>query len=98
MKDNDILVSTWGYEQTNVTFYQVIKATTKTATVRKIEQRRSDNSSAMTGICVPLRDRFVSDAMRRKILDFGSGEMVFITSYEIAKPWDGKLEGYTTYA
>jgi hypothetical protein len=32
----DILKDVWGYEQTNVDFYEVVKVTEKTATVRTL--------------------------------------------------------------
>lgn len=97
MKVNDILVSKWGYEQTNITFYQVVKVTMKTATIRKISTRQSDNFHMMTGLCVPMRDQFIGEPIRRKIQHL-NGEQIFITEYEIARPWKGNLERYTTYA
>lgn len=98
MKVNDILISKWGYEQTNVTFYQVVKVTTKMATIRKISKRQSENSRMSTGLCVPMRDQFVSEPIRRKIQNLHGKQMIFITDYEIARPWQGNLERYTTYA
>lgn len=38
MKAGDILVSKWGYEQTNVSFYEVVKSTPKTVELVKIEK------------------------------------------------------------
>ena len=39
MKQGDILVSSWGYEQTNVDFYEVVKVTAKTVTLIPIERK-----------------------------------------------------------
>ena len=40
-KVGDILYSSWGYDQTNIEFYQVTATTTKTITFREIGQIRS---------------------------------------------------------
>lgn len=39
MKQDDIFVSSWGYEQTNVDFYEVVKVTAKTVTLIPIERK-----------------------------------------------------------
>jgi hypothetical protein len=39
IKAGDILSCSWGYDQTNVDFYQVIKTTAKTATVQEIDKK-----------------------------------------------------------
>lgn len=97
MKTDDILVSHWGYEQTNVDYYQVISATAKTVTLRKINKIKSDNSHDMTGLCAPQRGSFAGDPFRRKILDY-NGEFVGLNSYSTARVWNGQLDRYTTYA
>ncbi|BFQ96361.1 hypothetical protein DAT1711_15850 [Enterococcus cecorum] len=37
----DIFYSSWGYEQTNVTFWQIVKLTEKTAWFRPLKSRLS---------------------------------------------------------
>lgn len=48
-----ILVSSWGSEQTNVSFYQVISSTAKTVTLREIEKYRFEED--MRGWVTPNR-------------------------------------------
>ena len=100
MKQGDILVSSWGYEQTNVTFYEVVKATAKTVTVREVEQFRADSGN-MTGYVMPIKGCYKSAEMRRKVhsgRQYNDDDFIMIESYEYARPWDGRKKGYTAYA
>lgn len=56
----EILYSSWGYEQTNVEFYQVIAVTEKTVTFREVAQERT-RTGHDTGTCSPVRDQFLND-------------------------------------
>jgi hypothetical protein len=59
-----IYAYSWGYEQTNVDFFQVIDKKGKRFTVRKIGCKFSDRSTgnSMAGYVMPIRDAFVEDA------------------------------------
>lgn len=86
MKVGDILKSSWGYEQTNVSFYQVVKATAKMLTVRRIgSEMESDAELSMSGKVVPKVGVFMegsrSEELRRKVLD---GDTIKINSYAYA--------------
>lgn len=41
MKQGDIFVRSWGYDQTNVDFYEVVKVAAKTVTLIPIERKVS---------------------------------------------------------
>lgn len=100
MKQGDILVSSWGWEQTNVDFYEVVKATAKTVTVRELEQLRIDSGN-MTGYVMPIKGRYKGEEMRRKVHSgkpYNEEDFIMIESYEYARPWNGKRQGYTAYA
>ena len=99
MKKGDILVSSWGYEQTNIDFYEVVKATAKTVTVRELQQFRTDSGN-MTGYVMPIKGKYKGDEMRRKVhYDcYNEDGFIMIESYEYARPWDGRKRGYTAYA
>lgn len=56
----DILYSSWGYDQTNIDFYQVVKVTAKTITVKEISYK-SEYDSSMSGYKVPVKNSFVDD-------------------------------------
>ncbi len=54
----DIFVSSWGYEQTNVTFYQVLSVHgKKTVTVREI-RANSEYTDSMVGFKTPVLNDF----------------------------------------
>ena len=88
-----IFSSSWGYEQTNVTFYRVVKATAKMVTVQEVGSLRSGGEQG--GTCVPT-DAVVGQPITRKI-DHYSGRPGFrATEYEHATLWDGRPERFTS--
>lgn len=56
---NDILYSSWGYEQTNIDYYQVVRKTAKKLWVRKLKSTRTE-TGFMSGPCVPHPNEFIS--------------------------------------
>ncbi|MAL73386.1 MAG: hypothetical protein CMM62_00220 [Rhodospirillaceae bacterium] len=96
MKPGDILVAVWGYDQTNVDFYQVLAVRGK-ATVELQELRQeSKETGFMTGTCTPCPDQFAdkSEPFTRRVLD----DAVKIRSYSYARPWDGSPKRWSSYA
>lgn len=90
-----ILVSKWGHEQTNVTFYKVIRCTDKTVWVREIPSRcREIGALSMQGEATPDASQWAGEIMRRK----NWGDFIYITPFEIARPWNGAPVSYTQYA
>ena len=91
MKENDILYSSWGYDQTNVDFYKVVKLSGSFATIVNIP-RRIVRSVRGSDFVMPVTDPVEAKhlAMRRKIHGSGSGEYLKIKSYAYAWLWDGK--------
>lgn len=98
LKIDDIFVCSWGYEQTNIDFYQIIKLTEKTATVRQIEGRIIEQDGNFSGTVEPKKDAFKGKPLRRKIKRYGNQIFVNINSFSSASLWDGKPEYYTSYA
>jgi hypothetical protein len=96
----DIYVSTWGYEQTNVNFYQVIKVTAKTVTVREIEARLHETTGYLSRTVMPVRGAFKFNAVpiRRTFRTYQGLTCISINSYEGARNWDGKPQYATSYA
>lgn len=86
----DILSSSWGYDQTNVNFYEVVEAGDKEVTVREIaqktvrEERGADYVTAVPG-------KYVGPALRRRPTAYG----VKIDNVQRATKWDGKPEYQT---
>ena len=62
-KVGDVFRSSWGYDQTNINYYQAIKVTTKTVTVREVAQERIA-TGPMHGRCVPVVGQFLENSRR----------------------------------
>ncbi|EIP6959092.1 hypothetical protein LTF62_004600 [Salmonella enterica] len=71
----DVFCDSWGYEQTNVDFYQVISVHgTKTVSLRKIAQRVVDTTSWCSADVCPVKDAFLDDeVIKRRVNVRGSG-------------------------
>ena len=84
---NDIFVAAWGYEQTNVSFYQVIALRGKmTAVLRKIRGEVVSRDSSMSGEMKPVPDAFTGEELTRRIITrFGRIE-IRIADYMDAYP------------
>jgi hypothetical protein len=67
-KVGDLFRSSWGYEQTNVDYYEVVEVRGANLVVRKIAQEASHDSS-MSGKCVPLPGEFVGEPMVKRAQD-----------------------------
>ena len=98
LNPGDILVSSWGYEQTNIDFFQVIKSTEKMATVQQIRGRIISQNGNMTGTVEPVKNAFEGTPFRRKIKRFSDELFISITSFSSASFWGGKPEHYSSYA
>ncbi|ECJ2934365.1 hypothetical protein FN906_23505 [Salmonella enterica subsp. enterica] len=80
----DVFVSSWGYEQTNVNFWQVISLHgKKTVTVRRISAE-SEYTGSMTGFKTPVLNDFTGDGLKRQIKDIGDGLIIKIEDFETA--------------
>src|SRR6185503_14117364 len=76
-----VLVNSWGYDQTNVDYYQVVEvsSTKRTVTIRQISAKTvEDGPVAMSGSCWPLADHFIGPPMRKVV---GAGNNVKIHTW-----------------
>ncbi|HFD6166053.1 TPA: hypothetical protein ACF5HI_004614 [Salmonella enterica] len=96
---NDIFASSWGYEQTNICFYQVVSIHGKsTVCVRPIDSEViyvNANSYEK-----PIPDSFLSDdVFKRRVKDFSNQPSINIDDCETAYKTDPtKKHRFTTYA
>jgi len=91
----DIFYSSWGYEQTNIDFYQVTKVSDSMVTLRMIAQDATEHD--MRGTCTPRPGEFIGNPIRRKPRGNGAEALLKIKSYAYAYPWDGKPKNFSTY-
>lgn len=94
---HDILMASWGYDQTNIDYYQVTKLIgAQTVEIRKIAAKTTPTGS-MCGECYPLIDQFIGEPMKKRVL--GDGKSVKIESYAYARKRESNhADRYTAYA
>ena len=68
-KPGDIIYNSWGYDQTNIDFYQVTRCTKSSVFIRPIKAEYSDRSAGcdMAAYVTPLKDEFTGEEIRKKI-------------------------------
>lgn len=71
----DIFSYSWGYDQTNVEFFQVteVSKTRKSVTVREIQSKLIPNEGkgTMSGYCQPVKDFFIGEPLKKTIKPYG---------------------------
>jgi hypothetical protein len=96
-KEGDILYSHWGWEQTNVDFYQVVKATEKSVWLREIGNTATYTSKTMSGDKMPIPGKFVNANVLKRKMPY-KGESIKIQSFIPAFRWNGLPVHYSSYA
>lgn len=104
-KVGDILYSSWGYDQTNIDFYQVTAVKGKQVVIRQICQKvdESKDRGDMSEYVLPIKDSFRQDGKEyRKLAQMpynnAEGYWLSLTSYSSAEPWDGESKYQSHYA
>ena len=86
-----IVACSWGYEQTNVDFYEVVKFTASTATFQKVRSEKTATGD-MTGVAVPVPGEFVQESqIRRKIQNLSGAPIFKINDSSYGRPAPFKL-------
>lgn len=98
-KVGDILVSSWGYDQTNVDFYKVIRTTPKSIVIRQIQGKTTEQGH-MCGTSVPAQPHtfldYNNEPLTKRFRPYNDGYAVTISSYASAYLWDGEPR-YTSW-
>ena len=90
---DDILVCSWGYDQTNVDYYEVtgISASAKSVTLRRVAQGLVSASTGADYVA-PLAGQYIGEPMRKTLrhYNYGNGPdcSVSLNSYSSARLWD----------
>ena len=96
LKVGDVLVSSWGYDQTNIDFYQVTRVPgANTVELREIAASSGGEDGFMTATCTPVPDSFKGEPMIKRA---SADNYVRLTSYASASKWDGRAKRYSWYA
>lgn len=94
-KVGDMIVNTWGYEQTNVDFFQVIEVGNKTLKVREVSQQIQEGSMYSHGMAcnvLPKADQFIGEEfqVRLKVDYNGDVRCCSPKNYYYFRKWDGR--------
>jgi hypothetical protein len=105
IKVGDIFCCSWGYEQTNVDFYQVVFKSTAGATVglREIAcESVGLTGNSMADHVIPRKDVFITNApiIKKRVQFSGGNPVLTMSSYSSASLWrsDSKPEYRSWYA
>ena len=93
-----VLVSTWGYDQTNVDFFEVTRATRHTLWLRPIAVKRGETTTDLSGYVLPQPGKYIGAELRRRPIAGAADLRVAIDSVAHARPWDGAPVHETRWA
>lgn len=89
----NVLVSSWGYEQTNVDFFEVVAVRGAVVDLQPIQSEKTYTGD-MTGTAMPKPGHPSGEMLRSKRPNRGA---VRLTSYSSATLWDGRPRSFSTY-
>lgn len=93
-----VILNSWGYDQTNADFYQVVAVTPHSVKLRRIasqEAPRQEGGSPMSAMVVAVRDSFTSDEIITKQAR-ADGYVNF--KHGSGRVWDGRPTYSSWYA
>ena len=94
LKVGDILVSSWGYDQTNIDFYEVVEVKgTATVIIREIAQEREQTGWEQYK-AVPVPGSYIGEPLVKRA---SPDNAVRIASYAHAYKWDGQPRSGSSY-
>jgi len=90
----------WGYDQTNVDFYEVIEVKGQRVLVQEIGQQSVEGSGGlMSDSRLPVKGRFLANSNREwKVVQFSNGKPYLSKPYGWCGLWDGKAQYCSWYA
>jgi len=65
----DVLSTCWGYDQTNVEFFQVVRLIGASMVAVRELARETEETGFMSGKCVPVLGKFIGPELRKRVLE-----------------------------
>ena len=97
LKVGDVLRSSWGYDQTNIDFYQVTALIgIQTVEYRPIAQE-SEQTEYMQGECVPMPGEFTGPAKRARVSTYGERDSITADGHYASKMHPTIVAGVPVY-
>lgn len=91
----DVIYNSWGYDQTNIDFYQVIEVKAKSIVIREVTANSSDVGGPSGGRTAPRRNEFTSDSKPLLKPCDERGHITF--RHGAGCKWDGRALGCSSY-
>lgn len=88
-KIGQILYDSWGYDQTNIDFYQVVGLGAKSVKIRKIAQKYVRSGGFMCEYVTPDVNNFISDEMTKIIQCYSDGRQYIKERYGCIFNYEG---------
>ena len=95
VKAGAIFSASWGYDQTNVDFYEVIEAKGQTVVVREIRQNQ-ESTGLDYGKTMPQPGKYSGPAMTKRVNFRYETPFLTISSCQRARLWDGKAKTFSS--
>jgi uracil-DNA glycosylase len=95
LKPGDIMVCSWGYDQTNIDFYQIVEVRGKNVVIREIASKIVGHEGAPQEEVMPVPNHFVGEPMVKRPGGSSGRPSVKVHSFASAHLWDGKPEHQT---
>lgn len=96
-----ILYNSWGYDQTNIDWYVIVKRSGQYVTLARLAAEETQNPQTMTGRTLPGAMVEGAKPIRRKLkCECGDPERpvgLQIQSYGWCQLWDGQPKSYSYY-
>ena len=94
VKEGDIFVASWGWEQTNVDAYQVVEKKGATVTLREIGLESVEGSEGfMSDRVRPVKDAFIGEEFKKRI----TGRHIKISDCQTASPMGDREDFYRSW-
>ena len=101
-KVGDIMVNSWGYEQTNIDYYIVTKVGRRSVTIQAIGKKMvpSEGFAPMSGHCVPDPDNILTNEkpMVKILQNYGGDKLYVPMRFGAMSKWEGKPNYVSWYA
>ena len=83
VKVGDVFRCSWGYDQTNIDYYEVVAVRGKLVDIRPIAQQ-SEGTGWLQGKCVPSPGSYIGDVITKRVQDCAGKPCLTITSFSSA--------------
>ena len=90
-RPGDTVYTSWGYEQTNIEWYRVTRATKSYVWLKLLASVEKEITGMMSGTSVP-----GEDTNKAETRHFARGESIHV-GYNSGTKWDGRPKHYSTY-